>query len=100
MTIPITNLSFDGSPVQFRLDSPLLACFDPLALDMIRDSLPADTPLEVGGLLERVNVNYPTIAEQVHTRGSTMRWRVVFEEPTHRSATVIVEFFPDFSRPS
>ncbi len=41
------------------MDSPLLACFDPLALDMLRDLLPASTPFEVAGLLERVNVNHP-----------------------------------------
>jgi hypothetical protein len=35
MTTALTNVSFDGSPVQFRMDSPLLACFDPLALDML-----------------------------------------------------------------
>ena len=44
------------------MDSPLLACFDPLALDMIRDSLPAGIPLEIGGLLERMNVNYPAMS--------------------------------------
>jgi hypothetical protein len=57
MLSPLTNVSFDGSPVRFWLDSPLLACFDPLALDGIRASLPAD-----GGLLERVNVNYPAMS--------------------------------------
>ncbi len=61
MVSALTNLSFDGSPVQFRLDSPLLVCFDPLALDIIRDSLPPDGGLDVGALLERVNVNYPVM---------------------------------------
>ena len=40
MRIPLTNVSFDGSPVNFRMDSPLLASFDPIALDLIRDLLP------------------------------------------------------------
>jgi hypothetical protein len=53
MAIALTNVSFDGSPVQFRLDSPLVACFDPLALDMIRDSLPPEGHLDVGTLVER-----------------------------------------------
>src|SRR2546421_12010744 len=56
------NVSFDGSPFQLRLDSPLLACFDPLALDLIRALLPRDGHLDVGGLLERVNGNYPAMS--------------------------------------
>lgn len=55
------NLSFDGSPVAFQLDSPLLAYCGPLALDRIRDLSPADTPLEVGGLLERINADFPAM---------------------------------------
>jgi hypothetical protein len=43
------------------MDSPLLACFDPLALDMLGDLLPAGTPFDVAGLLERVNVNHPAM---------------------------------------
>ena len=62
MATALTNVSFDGSPVQFRMNSPLLACFDPLALDMLHDLLPAGTPFEVAGLLERVNVNHPAMA--------------------------------------
>lgn len=57
-----TNVSFDGSPVQFRMDSPLLACFDPLALDMLRELLPAGRPLDVDELLERANVHHPALA--------------------------------------
>ena len=62
MATVLTNVSFDGSPVQFRMDSPLLACFDPLALDLLRDLLPAGTPLDVDGLLERANVNHSALA--------------------------------------
>jgi len=62
MATALINVSFDGSPVQFRLDSPLFACFDPLALDMIRDSLPPDGHFDVGALLERVTANFPAMA--------------------------------------
>jgi len=62
MAIPLTNVSLDGSPVQFRMDSPLLACFDPLALDMLRDLLPEDATFDVAGLLERANANHPAMA--------------------------------------
>ena len=62
MAAALTNLSFDGSPVQFRMDSPLLAWFDPLALDVLRDSLLAGTPFDMAGLLEHVNINYPAMA--------------------------------------
>ena len=62
MTASLTNVSFDGSPVQFRVDSPLIALFDPLALDVIRDSLPPDGHLDVGPLLERVTVNFPAMS--------------------------------------
>jgi hypothetical protein len=34
MSTTPTNVSIDGSPVQIQMDSPLLACFDPLVLDM------------------------------------------------------------------
>jgi len=57
-----TNVSFDGSPVQFRMDSPLLACFDPLALDMLGEMLRPATPVDVVGLLERANANHPALA--------------------------------------
>jgi hypothetical protein len=60
MATALTNVSFDGSPVEFRMESPLLACFDPLALDMLRDLLSPDAPLD--GLLERVNADYPAMA--------------------------------------
>ncbi|MBI3411603.1 MAG: hypothetical protein HY040_25015 [Planctomycetes bacterium] len=62
MATALTNVSFDGSPVQFRMDSPFLACFDPQALDILRESMPQDSPLDVAGLLERLNVNYPAMA--------------------------------------
>ena len=55
-------MSFDGSPVNFRMDSPLLASFDPIALDLIRDLLPADSHLDILSLLERVNVNHPAMS--------------------------------------
>jgi hypothetical protein len=44
------------------MDSPLLACFDPLALDMLHDLLPGSAPLDVAELLDRVNANYPAMA--------------------------------------
>jgi hypothetical protein len=62
MASTLTNVSFDGSPVQFRLDSPLLACFDPLALDMICESLQPDGHLDVGALLERVAVSFAAMS--------------------------------------
>jgi len=54
MGAALTNVSFNGSPVHFLLDSPLLACFDPLALDAIRDSLPPEGHLDFSILAERV----------------------------------------------
>jgi hypothetical protein len=62
MTIAPTNESYDGSPVQFRMDSPLLACFDPAALDMLGDMLRPGTPFGIDDLLERANANYPAVA--------------------------------------
>jgi hypothetical protein len=62
MAIAPTNVSFDGSPVQFRMDSPLLACFDPFALDMLGEILRQGTPVNVVGLLERANANHPALA--------------------------------------
>jgi hypothetical protein len=56
------NVSFDGAPVQFRLDSPLLACFDPLALDMLHELLPDESAFDVSGLLRRANANHPALA--------------------------------------
>src|SRR6516162_2348410 len=58
----LTNVSFDGSPVQFRMDSPLLACFDPLALDMLGELLPLGAPMDVADLLERANANNGSVA--------------------------------------
>jgi hypothetical protein len=57
-----TNVSHDGSPVQFRMDSALLACFDPLALDMLGDVLRPGTPFNIGELLERMNANHSSMA--------------------------------------
>jgi hypothetical protein len=54
MGTALTNVSFDGSPVHFLLDSPFLACFDPLALDAIRDSLPPKGDFDVSAVAERV----------------------------------------------
>jgi len=62
MATSSTNVSFDGSPVQFRLDSPLLVCFDPLALDIIRDSMPGDARFDIGRLLTRVNSNHSAMS--------------------------------------
>jgi hypothetical protein len=44
------------------MDSPLLACFDPLALDMLREFLPEGAQFDVVALLERANANYPAVA--------------------------------------
>jgi hypothetical protein len=62
MATNLSNVSFDGSPVQFRMDSPLLACFDPLALDLLGELLPPGIPFDVLGLLERANSHQPTLA--------------------------------------
>jgi hypothetical protein len=56
------NVSVDGAPVQFRLDSPLLACFDPLALDMLHELLSDESAFDVSGLLRRANANHPALA--------------------------------------
>jgi hypothetical protein len=62
MAIAPTNVSHDGSLVQFRMDSPLLVCFDPLALDMLGELLQPGDLFDVGGLLERANANHPAVA--------------------------------------
>jgi hypothetical protein len=63
MVTALTNVSFDGSAVEFWMDTPLLAGFDPVALDMLRELLPAaGVPFDVVGLLERANAAYPAIA--------------------------------------
>jgi len=62
MTTPLTNLSSDGSPVQFRMDSPVLACFDPLALDLLGELLSPGAPMDVRELLERANANNASLA--------------------------------------
>lgn len=62
MTAAVTNVSFDGSPVQFRMDSPLLACFDPLALDLLGELLPTGAPMNVPLFLERANANNANLA--------------------------------------
>jgi hypothetical protein len=62
MAITPNNVSYDGSPVQLRMDSPLLACFDPLALDMLGDVLRPGTPFDIGELLERANANHSAVA--------------------------------------
>ena len=61
MAIAPTNVSYDGSPVQLRMDSPRLACFDPLALDMLGDMLRSGTPIDIAELLERANANHPAV---------------------------------------
>jgi hypothetical protein len=62
MVIAPTNASYDGPPVQLRIDSPWLACFDPLALDMLGDILRASAPFDIGELLKRANANHPAVA--------------------------------------
>src|SRR5262249_40264787 len=62
---PMKNVSFDGSPVRFQLDSPLLLCFDPICLDRIRDlvaSWPGQANTNVGRLFEEVNARYPAMS--------------------------------------
>jgi len=62
MAIAPINVSYDGSPVQFRMDSPLLACFDPLALDMLGELLRVGASMDVPALLERANAHHPAVA--------------------------------------
>lgn len=42
--MPQPNISFSGSPVQFRLDSPLVVCFDPSYAEFVYDEMSAMTP--------------------------------------------------------
>jgi hypothetical protein len=58
----LTNISFDGSPVRIRLKSPLVALFDPLALDLIRELTQPETPFSVVEFLSRANSRYSAIA--------------------------------------
>jgi hypothetical protein len=62
MTVAKTNVSYDGSPVQIQMDSPLLACFDPLALDLLGDMLQPGIPFDIAKMLERANANHPAVA--------------------------------------
>ena len=62
MAAAVNNVSFDGSTVQFRMDSPLLACFDPLALDLLGELLPPGSPMDVSAFLERGNANNASLA--------------------------------------
>src|ERR1700688_4490718 len=62
MAIAPTNESSDGSPVQFGMDSPLLACFDPVALDILGEILGPGSSFDIGVLLERANAKYPAVA--------------------------------------
>ncbi len=65
MTAPLTNISFDGSPVLLRLESPFVVAMDPIALQATRDefsSLPIDAQSDPGALLERLNVRYPSMS--------------------------------------
>ncbi len=62
MAAAVNNVSFDGSTVQFRMDSPLLACFDPLALDLLGELLPPGAPMDVSAFLERANANNASLA--------------------------------------
>jgi hypothetical protein len=39
-----SNISFDGSPVQFRLESPLVVCFDPCCAEFVLEEMSAMTP--------------------------------------------------------
>lgn len=54
--------SDDGSPVRFRMDSPWLACFVPVALGMLRDIMSNAGQLDLAGLLEWANDSYPAVA--------------------------------------
>jgi hypothetical protein len=52
------NISFDGSPVQFRLDSPLLVCLDPFLTNFVREemsALPPETRADIRTVLLRMN---------------------------------------------
>jgi hypothetical protein len=65
MSKPLTNVSFDGSPVQFRLDSPYLLGMDPLGLEMVREltaSLPIGGSENLAILLQRANANFPALS--------------------------------------
>ena len=62
MDTALSNESFDGSPVEFRLDSPLLIWFDPATLDMLGDLLRSGSPFDVDELLSRANANHPAVA--------------------------------------
>lgn len=48
-----SNVSFDGSPIRFRLDSPLIVFFDPSYIDVIRDEL-SEIPPERSGDIRTV----------------------------------------------
>lgn len=62
MATSVNNVSFDGSPAQLRMDSPLLVCFDPLALDMLGALLQPGAPMDVPVFLERANANNASLA--------------------------------------
>lgn len=56
--MPYNNVSFDGTPVEFWLDSPLVFCFDPSCLDLLLKFLTpgsGKTTIDPGDLLERIN---------------------------------------------
>lgn len=60
----MNNTSFDGSPVHFRMDLPILLVFDPVCLDGIHDLLaswPANSPIELTQLIERLNVRHSAV---------------------------------------
>ena len=56
------NVSLDGIAVQFQMDSPLLVFFDPMLLDGLRDLLPPGIPVDVAGVLDRANADFPAMA--------------------------------------
>jgi hypothetical protein len=61
----LNNISYDATPVIFRLDSPLVVCFDPIALDFVRGqlaSLPANARTDAGEVLQCLNENNAAIS--------------------------------------
>ena len=63
MIAPFSNISLDGSPVLLLLDSAILVCMDPLALEMVRDelaSLPPHSRTDI--LLRRANEHHPAMS--------------------------------------
>jgi hypothetical protein len=58
----MTVFSFDGSPFRIRMDSPQLVCFDPLALDLLRELSLSGSVQDERELLQRANTVCPAVA--------------------------------------